>query len=182
MPFCQCSANWSGTQCERPAPKSSRSDNASGRSIAIIVPLVLLVILITTVVVGVLICKRRQRGKRVQRQPVTNGGINVEIGNPSYNMYEVEHDNHEDAGDILRPNFTLDPHKGWCVRPTEPHSLPVHTIPKEIILGQPMNYANPMYAKLYLDGQNCRKTLSHVDERKELLPKKLEGTIRETAA
>ncbi|XP_033870304.3 low-density lipoprotein receptor-related protein 1B-like isoform X1 [Acipenser ruthenus] len=179
-PRCKCSANWSGTQCERPAPKSSRSDNASGRSIAIIVPLVLLVILITTVVVGVLICKRRQRGKRVQRQPMTNGG--VEIGNPSYNMYEVEHDNHEDAGDILRPNFTLDLHKGWCVRPTEPHSLPVHTIPKEIILGQPMNYTNPMYAKLYLDGQNCRKTLSHVDERKELLPKKLEGAIRETAA
>ncbi|MGH0120697.1 UNVERIFIED_CONTAM: hypothetical protein FKN15_035083 [Acipenser sinensis] len=110
-PRCKCSANWSGTQCERPAPKSSRSDNASGRSIAIIVPLVLLVILITTVVVGVLICKRRQRGKRVQRQPVTNGGINVEIGNPSYNMYEVEHDNHEDAGDMLRPNFTLDLHK-----------------------------------------------------------------------
>lgn len=51
------------------------------------------------------------RGKRVQRQPMTNGGINVEIGNPSYNMYEVEHDNHADAGSLLRPNFTLDPHK-----------------------------------------------------------------------
>lgn len=42
---------------------------------------------------------------------MTNGGINVEIGNPSYNMYEVEHDNHADAGSLLRPNFTLDPHK-----------------------------------------------------------------------
>lgn len=51
------------------------------------------------------------RGKRVQRQPMTNGGINVEIGNPSYNMYEVDHDNHADAGSLLRPNFTLDPHK-----------------------------------------------------------------------
>lgn len=51
------------------------------------------------------------RGKRVQRQPVTNGGINVEIGNPSYNMYEVDHDNHADAGSLLRPSFTLDPHK-----------------------------------------------------------------------
>lgn len=51
------------------------------------------------------------RGKRVQRQPMTNGGINVEIGNPSYNMYEVEHDNHADAGSFLKPNFTLDPHK-----------------------------------------------------------------------
>lgn len=26
----RCSANWAGTQCERPAPKSSRSDNTSG--------------------------------------------------------------------------------------------------------------------------------------------------------
>lgn len=42
---------------------------------------------------------------------MTNGGINVEIGNPSYNMYEVDHDNHADAGSLLRPNFTLDPHK-----------------------------------------------------------------------
>lgn len=42
---------------------------------------------------------------------MTNGGINVEIGNPSYNMYEVDHDNHADAGSLLRPNFTLDPQK-----------------------------------------------------------------------
>uniref|UniRef100_A0A8C5A5R6 EGF-like domain-containing protein n=1 Tax=Gadus morhua TaxID=8049 RepID=A0A8C5A5R6_GADMO len=97
------------------------------------------------------------RGKRVQRQPMTNGGINVEIGNPSYNMYEVDHDNHADAGSLLRPNFTLDPHK-------------------------PMNYSNPVYAKIYLDGQNCRKPVINIDERRELLPKKLEGTIRETAA
>uniref|UniRef100_A0A8C1S386 EGF-like domain-containing protein n=1 Tax=Cyprinus carpio TaxID=7962 RepID=A0A8C1S386_CYPCA len=54
---------------------------------------------------------RSRRGKRVQRQPITNGGINVEIGNPSYNMYEVAHDNHADAGSLLKPNFTLDPHK-----------------------------------------------------------------------
>lgn len=53
------------------------------------------------------------RGKRVQRQPMTNGGLNVEIGNPSYNMYEVDHDNHADAGSLLKPNFTLDPHKVW---------------------------------------------------------------------
>ncbi|RXM99278.1 Low-density lipoprotein receptor-related protein 1B [Acipenser ruthenus] len=76
QPLCRCPADYTGDRCQY-------------RSIAIIVPLVLLVILITTVVVGVLICKRRQRGKRVQRQPVTNGGINVEIGNPSYNMISV---------------------------------------------------------------------------------------------
>ncbi|XP_031438138.1 low-density lipoprotein receptor-related protein 1B isoform X1 [Clupea harengus] len=188
-PRCKCSANWSGTQCERPAPKSSRSDNTSPGSIAIIVPLVLLVILITTVVASVFICKRRQRlkslsprGKRVQRQPVTNGGLNVEIGNPSYNMYEVDHDNHADAGSLLKPNFTLDPHKGWCVKSSDTRTLNIHTIPKEGIPGQPMNYSNPVYAKIYLDGQNCRKPVINIDERRELLPKKLEGAIRETAA
>ncbi|XP_048835137.1 low-density lipoprotein receptor-related protein 1B-like isoform X4 [Brienomyrus brachyistius] len=181
-PRCKCSANWSGTQCERPAPKSSRSDDSSGRSIAIIVPLVLLVLLITTVVAGVFICKRMQRGKRVQRQPMSNGGMNVEIGNPSYNMYEVDHDNHSDAGSILHPNFTLDPHKGWCVKSSDSRSLPIHTVPKELIPGQSINYSNPIYAKIYLDGQNCRKPVISIDERRELLPKRLEGTIRETAA
>ncbi|MBN3314433.1 LRP1B protein, partial [Atractosteus spatula] len=88
---------------------------------------------------------------------MSNGGINVEIGNPSYNLYEVDHENHEDAGGLLRPNFTLDPHK-------------------------PMNYSNPMYSNLYLDGPNCRKPVLSIDERRELLPKKLEGAIRETAA
>lgn len=47
---------------------------------------------------------------------MTNGGINVEIGNPSYNMYEVDHDNHADAGSLLRPNFTLDPHKVGLIK------------------------------------------------------------------
>lgn len=47
---------------------------------------------------------------------------------------------------------------------------------------QPVNYSNPVYAKMYLDGQNCRKPVLNIDERRELLPKKLEGTIRETAA
>uniref|UniRef100_A0A8C1Q9I9 Low density lipoprotein receptor-related protein 1Bb n=1 Tax=Cyprinus carpio TaxID=7962 RepID=A0A8C1Q9I9_CYPCA len=65
----------------------------------------------------VLLCRR---GKRVQRQPVTNGGINVEIGNPSYNMYEVDHDNHADAGSLLKPNFTLDPQKVCvCTNPND---------------------------------------------------------------
>ncbi|KFV43151.1 LRP1B protein, partial [Rynchops niger] len=90
-----CSANWSGTQCERPAPKSSKSDNISTRSIAIIVPLVLLVTLITTLVIGLFLCKRKRRTKTIRRQPIINGGINVEIGNPSYNMYEVGHDHGE---------------------------------------------------------------------------------------
>uniref|UniRef100_A0AAY4C4T1 EGF-like domain-containing protein n=1 Tax=Denticeps clupeoides TaxID=299321 RepID=A0AAY4C4T1_9TELE len=178
LPFCQCSANWAGTQCERLAPRSSRSDNVSGRSIAIIVPLVLLVFIIITVVVGVLICKRRQRGKRVQRQPMANGGLNVEIGNPSYNMYEVEHDNHADAGSILHPNFTLDPHKVWYF---PNHSEFIYQTPL-VVTGTAVNYSNPAYGKMYLDGQHCRKPVINIDERRELLPKRLEVAIRETAA
>ncbi|NWX39575.1 LRP1B protein, partial [Steatornis caripensis] len=78
-----CSANWSGTQCERPAPKSSKSDNISTSN------------LITTLVIGLFLCKRKRRTKTIRRQPIINGGINVEIGNPSYNMYEVGHDHSE---------------------------------------------------------------------------------------
>uniref|UniRef100_A0AAR2M5Q5 EGF-like domain-containing protein n=1 Tax=Pygocentrus nattereri TaxID=42514 RepID=A0AAR2M5Q5_PYGNA len=175
LPFCQCSANWTGTQCERPAPKNNRTDNVSERSIAIIVPLVLLVIIVGTVTVGVLVCKRRQRGKRVQRQPMANGGLNVEIGNPSYNMYEVEHDNHVDVGGFLHPSFTLDPHK---VRkkgsPALSSRLP-GTSPA-------MNYSNPIYAKMYTDGQQCRKPVLRLTDRRDVLPKRLETAIRETAA
>lgn len=60
---------------------------------------------------------------------MTNGGINVEIGNPSYNMYEVEHDNHADAGSLLRPNFTLDPHK-VCNRSDAAVSTPIWAVTK----------------------------------------------------
>lgn len=38
-----------------------------------------------------------------------NGGINVEIGNPSYNMYEVGHDHSE--GGLLASDFTLNAEK-----------------------------------------------------------------------
>ncbi|XP_016148446.1 low-density lipoprotein receptor-related protein 1B [Sinocyclocheilus grahami] len=194
LPFCQCSANWSGTQCERPATKTSRSENVSGRSIAIIVPLVLLVCIITAVAVGLLICKRCRRGKQVQRQPMANGSLNVEIGNPSYNMYEVDNDNHVDVGSFLHPSFTLDPHKGWCVkssdqrnlppaRPLTAHTLPIQNVPKELIPGQAMNYSNSIYSKMtYHDGQHCRKPVINLDTKRHLLPKRLETTIRETAA
>ncbi|KAG9261064.1 low-density lipoprotein receptor-related protein 1B-like [Astyanax mexicanus] len=193
-PHCKCSTNWTGTQCERPASKIFRIDNVSERSIAIIVPLVLLVIIVSSVTVGVLVCKRRQRGKHVQRQPMANGGLNVEIGNPSYNMYEMEHDNHVDVGSFLHPSFTLDPHKGWCVRSSDPrnlpphplhpsHTLPVHSVPTELIPGQAMNYSNPIYAKMYVDGQQCRKPIIRLNDfRRDPLPKRLETAIRETAA
>lgn len=38
-----------------------------------------------------------------------NGGLNVEIGNPSYNMYEVGHDHSE--GGLLASDFTLNAEK-----------------------------------------------------------------------
>uniref|UniRef100_A0A671SCE3 Low density lipoprotein receptor-related protein 1Ba n=1 Tax=Sinocyclocheilus anshuiensis TaxID=1608454 RepID=A0A671SCE3_9TELE len=157
LPFCQCSANWSGTQCERPAPKTNRSENFSGSEYNTHLSL--------------------HRGKQVQRQPMANGGLNVEIGNPSYNMYEVDHDNHVDVGSFLHPSFTLDPHKGWCVKSSDPRNLP----PVRPMTA--MNYSNPIYSKMtYHDGQHCRKPVINLDMRRDLIPKRLETTIRETAA
>lgn len=49
------------------------------------------------------------RTKTIRRQPMINGGINVEIGNPSYNMYEVGHDHSE--GGLLDSDFTVNPEK-----------------------------------------------------------------------
>lgn len=54
------------------------------------------------------------RTKTIRRQPIINGGINVEIGNPSYNMYEVDHD-HNDGG-LLDPGFMIDPAKVICFK------------------------------------------------------------------
>ncbi|XP_009871668.1 PREDICTED: low-density lipoprotein receptor-related protein 1B-like [Apaloderma vittatum] len=188
IPVCLCSANWSGTQCERPAPKSSKSDNISTRSIAIIVPLVLLVTLITTLVIGLFLCKRKRRTKTIRRQPIINGGINVEIGNPSYNMYEVGHDHSE--GGLLASDFTVNPEKARYIGggPTAfklPHTAPSIYLNSDLkgpLSAGPTNYANPVYAKLYMDGQNCRNSLASVDERRELLPKKIDIGIRETVA
>ncbi|XP_015680235.1 low-density lipoprotein receptor-related protein 1B-like, partial [Protobothrops mucrosquamatus] len=186
IPVCLCPTNWSGTQCERPAPKSSKSDNISTRSIAIIVPLVLLVTLITTLVIGLLLCKRKRRTKTIRRQPIINGGLNVEIGNPSYNMYEVGH-NHSERS---LSEFTLNPEKGRYIGggPTVfklPHTAPPIYLNSDLkgpLTAGPTNYSNPVYAKLYMDGQNCRNSLASMDERKELLPKKIDIGIRETVA
>lgn len=56
---------------------------------------------------GVLTCFPSCRTKTIRRQPIINGGLNVEIGNPSYNMYEVGH-NHSERG---LSDFTLNPEK-----------------------------------------------------------------------
>ncbi|XP_041434027.1 low-density lipoprotein receptor-related protein 1B-like [Xenopus laevis] len=188
IPACICSANWSGKQCERSAPKSSKSDNASTRSIAIVVPLVLLVTLITTLVIGLLLCKRRRRAKTIRRQPISNGGMNVEIGNPSYNMYEVDH-GHND-GSLLDPNFIIELDKSRFIGggPTAykiSHKAPPIYLNSDLkgpLNPGPNNYSNPVYAKLFVDGHNCRNSLISIEERKELLPKKIDNVIRETVA
>ncbi|XP_010168842.1 low-density lipoprotein receptor-related protein 1B, partial [Antrostomus carolinensis] len=157
-------------------------------SIAIIVPLVLLVTLITTLVIGLFLCKRKRRTKTIRRQPIINGGINVEIGNPSYNMYEVGHDHNE--GGLLASDFTVNAEKARYIGggPTAfklPHTAPSIYLNSDLkgpLSTGPTNYANPVYAKLYMDGQNCRNSLASVDERRELLPKKIDIGIRETVA
>lgn len=49
------------------------------------------------------------RAKGFQHQRMTNGAMNVEIGNPAYKIYEGEPD--DDAGELLDVDFTLDPDK-----------------------------------------------------------------------
>ncbi len=54
---------------------------------------------------------------------------------------------------------------------------------KTLYFSQAMNYSNPIYSKMtYHDGQHCRKPVINLDMRRDLLPKRLDTTIRETAA
>uniref|UniRef100_A0A8C1IY40 Low density lipoprotein receptor-related protein 1Ab n=1 Tax=Cyprinus carpio TaxID=7962 RepID=A0A8C1IY40_CYPCA len=82
------------------------------------------------------------RAKGFQHQRMTNGAMNVEIGNPAYKIYEGEPD--DDAGELLDSEFTLDPDK-------------------------PTNFTNPVYATLYMGAHNSRNSLASTDEKKELL-------------
>lgn len=45
---------------------------------------------------------------------MTNGAMNVEIGNPTYKMYEGDPDA-DDVGELLDADFALDPDK-VCTR------------------------------------------------------------------
>ncbi|KAM9522487.1 low-density lipoprotein receptor-related protein 1-like [Salvelinus alpinus] len=85
---------------------------------------------------------RLSRAKGFQHQRMTNGAMNVEIGNPAYKIYEGEPD--DDAGDLLDSDFTLDPDK-------------------------PTNFTNLVYATLYMGAHNSRNSLTSTDEKKELL-------------
>uniref|UniRef100_A0A672QRE9 Uncharacterized protein n=1 Tax=Sinocyclocheilus grahami TaxID=75366 RepID=A0A672QRE9_SINGR len=82
------------------------------------------------------------RAKGFQHQRMTNGAMNVEIGNPAYKIYEGEQD--DDVGELLDADFTLDPDK-------------------------PTNFTNPVYATLYMGAHNSRNSLASTDEKKELL-------------
>uniref|UniRef100_A0A4W5Q8D9 Uncharacterized protein n=2 Tax=Salmoninae TaxID=504568 RepID=A0A4W5Q8D9_9TELE len=85
---------------------------------------------------------RRSRAKGFQHHRMTNGAMNVEIGNPAYKIYEGEPD--DDAGELLDSDFALDPDK-------------------------PTNFTNPVYATLYMGAHNSRSSLASTDEKKELL-------------
>lgn len=49
------------------------------------------------------------RAKGFQHQRMTNGAMNVEIGNPTYKMYEGGEP--DDVGGLLDADFALDPDK-----------------------------------------------------------------------
>uniref|UniRef100_A0A8C4Z0G3 EGF-like domain-containing protein n=1 Tax=Gadus morhua TaxID=8049 RepID=A0A8C4Z0G3_GADMO len=110
---------------------------------SIVVPVVLLLLLVLLAAGALFWYRRRMRGaKGFQHQRMSNGAMNVEIGNPAYKIYEGGPD--EDAGELLDADFTLDPDK-------------------------PTNFTNPVYATLYMGAHNSRNSLASTDEKKELL-------------
>lgn len=66
------------------------------------------------------------RAKGFQHQRMSNGAMNVEIGNPAYKIYEGEPD--DDAGELLDADFTLDPDKVENNTSTYTHTGATHTI------------------------------------------------------
>ncbi|XP_078394348.1 low-density lipoprotein receptor-related protein 1-like, partial [Cetorhinus maximus] len=139
MPECRCVAGWTGAQCDVLEAQPSMA----GKTTSIIVPIIILLLFILLTIGGICWYKRRTRGaKGFQHQRMTNGMMNVEIGNPTYNMYEAEPD--EGAGELLDADYTLDPDK-------------------------PTNFTNPVYATLYMGAHRSRNSLTSTDENKELL-------------
>ncbi|XP_023802869.1 low-density lipoprotein receptor-related protein 1-like [Cyanistes caeruleus] len=93
-----------GTRCE----DFIVGEQQSSRTASIVIPILLLLILLT--VVAFVWYKWRIKGaKGFQHQRMTNGAMNVEIGNPTYKMYEGEPD--DDVGELLDADFALDPDK-----------------------------------------------------------------------
>ncbi|KAM9759324.1 low-density lipoprotein receptor-related protein 1-like isoform 2-T2 [Menidia menidia] len=142
LPECRCTAGWEGHRCESVA-SSSDGSGSSGRTASIVITVLVLLLLVLLAAGALLWYRRRMRGaKGFQHQRMTNGAMNVEIGNPAYKIYEGEPD--DDAGELLDADFTLDPDK-------------------------PTNFTNPVYATLYMGAHNSRNSLASTDEKKELL-------------
>ncbi|KTG00479.1 hypothetical protein cypCar_00035218, partial [Cyprinus carpio] len=121
LPQCRCHTGWSGFRCELNVTPVKNTD--SGNTPSVVIPVMLLLLLALLVVGAILWYKKRMRGsvrrgkpssrcsraKGFQHQRMTNGAMNVEIGNPAYKIYEGEPD--DDAGELLDSDFTLDPDK-----------------------------------------------------------------------
>uniref|UniRef100_A0A6I8NG96 Uncharacterized protein n=1 Tax=Ornithorhynchus anatinus TaxID=9258 RepID=A0A6I8NG96_ORNAN len=105
---------------------------------SIVVPLLLLLLLLLGAVTAIWY----KRAKGFQHQRMSNGAMNVEIGNPTYKMYEGG--DPDDVGDLLDADFALDPDK-------------------------PTNFTNPVYATLYMGAHGSRRSLASTDEKRELL-------------
>ncbi|XP_016139265.1 low-density lipoprotein receptor-related protein 1-like [Sinocyclocheilus grahami] len=141
LPQCRCHTDRSGFRCELNVTPVKNLD--SGNTPSVVIPVMLLLLLALLVIGAILWYKKRMRGaKGFQHQRMTNGAMNVEIGNPAYKIYEGEPD--DDAGELLDSDFTLDPDK-------------------------PTNFTNPVYATLYMGAHNSRNSLASTDEKKELL-------------
>uniref|UniRef100_A0AAR2JKN9 EGF-like domain-containing protein n=1 Tax=Pygocentrus nattereri TaxID=42514 RepID=A0AAR2JKN9_PYGNA len=141
LPQCKCPLGWEDHRCATRTPNVITESGS--RTASIIIPVILLLLLVLLIGGAVLWYRRRIRGaKGFQHQRMTNGAMNVEIGNPAYKIYEGEQD--DDVGELLDTDFTLDPDK-------------------------PTNFTNPVYATLYMGGQNSRNSLASTDEKKELL-------------
>ncbi|XP_028824867.1 low-density lipoprotein receptor-related protein 1-like isoform X2 [Denticeps clupeoides] len=141
LPQCRCPPGWDGFRCQLVSPVQ-QPDNQS-HTTSIVLPTLLLLLLALFVVGAILWYRRRMRGaKGFQHQRMTNGAMNVEIGNPAYKIYEGDPD--DDAGELLDSAFALDPEK-------------------------PTNFTNPVYATLYMGAHNSRSSLASTDEKKELL-------------
>ncbi|XP_039602497.1 low-density lipoprotein receptor-related protein 1-like isoform X2 [Polypterus senegalus] len=141
MPECKCQKGWAGPRCEKYSDVEMAK--TSGKTASIVVPIIVLLLIILLITGAVFWYKRRMRGaKGFQHQRMTNGAMNVEIGNPTYKMYEGEPD--DDVGELLDADFNLDPDK-------------------------PTNFTNPVYATLYMGAHSSRNSLASTDEKKELL-------------
>uniref|UniRef100_A0A3B3V0A2 EGF-like domain-containing protein n=1 Tax=Poecilia latipinna TaxID=48699 RepID=A0A3B3V0A2_9TELE len=148
--LCQCPTQYTGHQCELDKCQFCGDGKCFTQrcllltvSASVVIPILLLLLLALLVVGAILWYKRRMRGaKGFQHHRMTNGAMNVEIGNPAYKIYEGDPD--DDAGELLDSDFTLDPDK-------------------------PTNFTNPVYATLYMGAHNSRNSLASTDEKKELL-------------